>query len=91
MRWPSIADVASELRVVNDERLEPDDMGEGIDVRLQVYEDGRWAVRSGDPSYDTDHHGYWGASSVPGDGRRFNARETARDLIEQAKDQFYSR
>src|SRR5690606_813072 len=41
--------------------------GEGLetcDVRLQVYEDGDWAIRFGDSSYDQDHRGFWGASIV---------------------------
>jgi hypothetical protein len=45
-----------------------------------------WAVRWGDASYDQDHRGYWGASSVPGPGEHFDAKDIARDLIEQAKD-----
>lgn len=88
MQWPTIDDVAEELRLINLNTEAEDE--EGIDVRLQVYEDGAWAIRVGDPSYDTDHRGYWGASGVPGVlggiPGRFNAREVARDLIEQAKD-----
>jgi hypothetical protein len=48
--------------------------------------DGGWAVHWGPSDYDQDHRGYWGASSVPGNGRKFNARQTAKDLIEQAKE-----
>lgn len=87
MRFPSIESVAKELRGIN-ANVE----GE-CDVRLQVYPDGQWIVRYGLSDYDQDHRGYWGASSVPGCGgrdcqpRRFNARDVARDLIEQAKDQ----
>ena len=88
MRFPSIAAVASELRGIN-ANVETD-LDEGCDVRLQVYPDGQWHVRWGDSSYDQDHHGYWGASSVPGVVagvvRRFNSRDVARDLLDQAKE-----
>ena len=84
MRFPSIAAVAARLRDIS-MNVE----GE-CDVRLQVYPDGEWAVRWGDSQYDQDHRGYWGASSVPGVVRgtvkRFNSRDVARDLIDQAKD-----
>lgn len=39
-----------------------------------------------DSSYDLDHRGFWGASSVPGSGARFSSRDVARDLIDQARD-----
>lgn len=88
MRFPSIASVASELRGINANVECTDD--EWCDVRLQVWPDGEWAVRWGDPQYDNDHRGYWGCSSIPGvvagKERRFNSAEVARDLIEQAKD-----
>jgi hypothetical protein len=88
MRFPSIAAVAAELRGIN-ANVE----GE-CDVRLQVWPDGEWIVRSGDSSYDQDHRGFWGASSVPGVNRgrasRFDSRSVARDLIEQARDQHAS-
>jgi hypothetical protein len=88
MRFPKISEVAQELRSVNEMESHPDEEGNyWIDVRLQVYSDGDWAVRWGDSSYDQDHRGYWGASSVPGGGRRFNSTDLARDLIDQAKDQ----
>jgi hypothetical protein len=83
-RFPSIKDVAHDLRLINAE-VE----GE-CDVRLQVYPDGSWAVRWGLSDYDTDHHGYWGASSVPGNGRRFSSADTARELLGQAKDDYYT-
>jgi hypothetical protein len=88
MRFPKIDDVAAELRDINKYDLEPEDADEGIDVRLQVYPDGQWAVRWGLSDYDQDHRGYWGASSVPGNNRRFNSKDIARDLIDQAKDAF---
>jgi len=81
LRFPSIVDVASALRDVND--FVDDD----CDVRLQVYPDGQWAVRFGLSDYDQDHHGYWGASSVP--GKRFNSKDIARELLEQAKEAYF--
>ncbi|KKL18918.1 hypothetical protein LCGC14_2470740, partial [marine sediment metagenome] len=88
MRFPKINDVASELRDINKGDLEPEDADEGIDVRLQVYSNGSWAVRWGSSDYDQDHSGFWGASSVPGNNRRFDSKEIARDLIDQARDAF---
>lgn len=89
-RWPSIEEVARELRGINkayDSAGRPGDEDDSIDVRLQVYEDGAWAVRWGLSDYDQDHRGYWGASSVPGSNRRFDSKATARDLIAQAQEQ----
>lgn len=94
MKRPSIKEVAVELRHINEnvecDLLEPD--GGWCDVRLQVYEDGGWAVRYGLSDYDQDHHGCWGVSSVPGvQGgvvKRFNSIGTARELIEQVEDAY---
>lgn len=83
MRFPSVSAVAKVLRTIN-ARVESCD--DGCDVRLQVYPDGSWAVRWGLSDYDDDHRGYWGASSVPGGGRRFDSRGVARDVIGQAQD-----
>jgi len=83
MRFPKISDVARELRDLNKEA------DSEMDVRLQVYPNGDWAVRWGDPSYDQDHRGYWGSSSIPGSNRRFNSEDVARHLISEAKDQHY--
>ena len=94
MKFPSIPDVVRELRLINENMDCSESPEEGCDVRLQVYEEEDcWTVRYGDASYDTDHHGYWGASSVPGVVKgvvkRFNSTDVARDLIEQAKDQYH--
>lgn len=83
MRFPSIKEVAQELSDIN-ANVE----GE-TDIRLQIYEDGKWVIRVGDSSYDLDHRGYWGSSFLPGvvNGkvRRFNSRETAKELLDQAR------
>ena len=62
------------------------EMDSECDVRLQLYDDGSWCLRSGPSDYDQDHGGYWGASCVPGAGQAFNADEAAKDLWEQALD-----
>ena len=84
--FPSISAVAAELRDLN-ANVE----GE-CDVRLQVREGEplSWRLNWGPSDYDQDHRGAWGASSIPGvnKGRvgRFNSFETAKDLIDQAKE-----
>lgn len=87
MRFPNIRAVAAVLRLVNrgPSTTEPGVDDSFIDVRLQVYDDGSWMVRHGDPQYDQDHRGFWGTGSVPGDGKRFRSKELARELLEQAK------
>jgi hypothetical protein len=61
-----------------------DDEDDGyMDVRLQVYPGGSWALRTGDASYDTDHRGYWGAGSLAWDS---DCEELAAALIDEAKD-----
>ncbi len=72
------------------------DAGEdySIDVRLQVHESGQWSLHFGDSSYDQDHRGVWGSSSIPvcrgRDGHlrvaRFDSMAMARSLWNQAVD-----
>ncbi len=57
-----------------------------IDVRLQLQAVGTWDIHSGNASYDTDHHGFWGASVVCHDDTEATLSETVRDLIAQALD-----
>jgi hypothetical protein len=87
MKFPAIAAVARDLRA------ETKSIGWGnsrskfrdhLDVRLQVYPDGTWAVRIGLSDYDQDHRGFWGASCIP--RGRFNATDLARDLVNQCRD-----
>ena len=56
------------------------------DIRLQVYPDGQWALRSGDSSYDQDHNGFWGCSSITDKTTVKTIRETVSDLIEQVEE-----
>ena len=92
-KFPSIASVRSALVAEKrnlrkfsslDDLLGENGESDSTDVRLQVYEDGSWAIHTGNPDYDQDHRGYWGASSLSYD--RENLRDLARDLLEQAKD-----
>ena len=54
-----------------------------IDVRLQLQANGSFVVHFGDPSYDQDHRGFWGSSSIAVDT---DLEETAHDLLDQALD-----
>lgn len=83
MRWPNVEEVAHELRALNRLALE----GE-LGVRLQVYPDGEWHVRYGDSGYDLDHHGYWGAATLPGYRHGFDARRMAADMVKQAREDY---
>ena len=93
VRLPSIANVRSALFAEwrflrrNFGRSEFEEKGEdfaGQDVRLQVRENGKWAVHVCSPDYDQDHRGYWGASLLSYD--RQNLTDLARDLIGQCAD-----
>ena len=92
-RFPSISSVRAALVAEKkslrkycsrEDLLSEDGDGAYTDVRLQVYEDGSWAIRSGSSDYDQDHRGYWGAYLLSFD--RENTTVIARDLLEQAKD-----
>ena len=92
-KMPSIANVRSEL-VANwkylrrsFDRSEFEERGEDFavqDIRLRVWEDGKWAVHVCSPDYDQNHRGYWGASFLSYD--RQNLTDLARDLIDQCAD-----
>jgi hypothetical protein len=84
MRFPSIRTVAAVLRDINA------NVENECDVRLCVWFDGKWCIRSGDVQYDQSHSDYCGSSCVPGvvGGRvtRFKSEDIARDLLQQCKD-----
>ena len=92
VKFPSIETVAAAQRQSNASLDYPEmqpDPGEdevSFDVRLLVWPDGEWTLHTGDSQYDQDHRGFWGASSLPGAGKRFNSVELARDLVSQARD-----
>lgn len=89
VKMPSESSVLSMLRsICNDiERSKrQDEEDETLDVRLQVLNDGSWRINYGDASYDTDHHGYWGATRIGPDDSAAELRAAAADLISQADD-----
>lgn len=80
MQFPSKLVVAQALRRIQKT------VDSEVDVRLQVYPDGEWAVRWGLSDYDQDHRGYWGASVMdPADDHEMLFR-IAREMIDQAED-----
>lgn len=95
--FPTVAELAKDLREASAEfdprtlppadRIDPE-TGHHVelDVRLQVIPGKGWTLWTGDSQYDTDHRGFWGSGSVPGRGHRFDSRELAADLIDQAKE-----
>jgi hypothetical protein len=91
MEFPSVADVAEVLRELKGrvegswERVEDEDEDEEgwLDVRLQVEVSGAWGVWSGDACYDTDHSGYWGASSLSAES---DVVEVARELLADVRE-----
>ncbi len=58
----------------------------GMDVRLQVLSSGRWYLHTGDPSYDTDHTGYWGDGFLAPDT---DCKELAKDLLDECKESWF--
>ena len=87
LRVPKPKEVADELMAIAAEIEGYGDVPE-TDVRLQVMDNGSWSVHSGDASYDTDHRGYWGASTVDAKLSKRDAMEIAKDLIDQVEDQY---
>jgi hypothetical protein len=82
MTFPKTADLTNELRRI---RAAYCDKGGELDVRLQVSDNGDWAVRFGDAQYDQDHRGFWGSSIVSYDQ---NLVDIAMELLDQAKEQY---
>jgi hypothetical protein len=58
------------------------------DYRLQVLDDGTWCIRVGDPSYDTDHHGSWGAGCCYCPVTPGSAVWDAEELLEEAAEDY---
>lgn len=52
-----------------------------LEVRLQWF-NGTWDLHWGDPSFDYDHRGYWGSTSLMGDEKPGDFTQLAKDLIE---------
>ena len=54
----------------------------GMDVRLQVMEDG-WQVHHGDASYDQDHRGVWASSWLAYDIDADRCRDIAETMLDE--------
>ncbi len=82
--YPTTSELAAELEACKGdiEIIEGEDGEPGFDVRLQVTE-GDWSLHTGDASYDTDHHGFWGAGFLTPDT---DCAALAEELIEEARD-----
>ena len=79
--YAGLVNVASNLQ-----HVEPDEDGERyLEVRLQLLGD-YVKINWGDPSYDTDHRGYWGAGLMHETDSELDTRELANDLVNQALD-----
>lgn len=84
---PSIAEVVKELKAIKREIVKGEvSADEPLEIRLQVLSNGQWTVHYGDPGYDTDHHGYWGAGSLSGDEDEGELEWTAREMIEEVEE-----
>jgi hypothetical protein len=89
---PYADEIAADICSIRDNVDFPEELDEEekfCDIRLQVYPNGQYAIRSGDSSYDQDHRGFWGCSSVSPDTTNESAKEIALDLIDQAEEQQY--
>jgi hypothetical protein len=53
----------------------------GLDIRLQVMDDGDWSLHSGDSQFDDDHRGHWGCATLVPGMNNTAVREVARELI----------
>lgn len=56
-----------------------------LPVRLQVTEDD-WTVNHGDPGFDTDHDGHWGATSIAATDEDDILDLAAQQLIEEVEE-----
>jgi hypothetical protein len=92
IEWPTVEEIAADLRAAQEEipaggwvelGEDDDEDNHSTDVRLQVYPDGQWALRTGDSSYDHDHRGYWGAGWLTHDT---DCDALAADLLAEAQD-----
>jgi hypothetical protein len=83
MEWPTVEEVAERLSDIVCGLDADDEEGDAVEVRLQVMDGGAWSIHTGDPSYDTDHRGFWGSAYLDAEE---DVREVASDLISQARD-----
>jgi len=84
-KFPKVEDVAYELRVISS------GLGRESTVRFQIFDSGDWWIHLGGAEGDIRQSGYWSESKVPGCGgpkhkpRKFNSKELAQKLIEEAQ------
>lgn len=83
--FPTTSQLMTYLRKVRSYAIA--EIGDLVEVRLQVFEDSNWTMHEGDSSYDLDHSGYWGAASVAPDDTDEGLLAIAQELIEQAEEQ----
>jgi hypothetical protein len=76
--FPAAAEIVGAL-----ESIKANLDGDYIDVRLQVFDGGDWAIRSGDPQYDLDHTGFWGCGSICEDT---DCKVLAQELVDEASE-----
>ena len=87
-----VDEVVSELKDIRDDlAATPSEDGvesedDFMDVRLQVLDNGSWLIHTGDASYDTDHHGSWGADEIDATMTDEELQNIAQGLIDQAAD-----
>jgi hypothetical protein len=85
--WPTLADITDSVIAYRDElqTYDPKDIAGNLaagDIRLHVADDGSSpAIHTGAASCDTDHRGYWGASSITPDMTDDECARAAYDLI----------
>jgi hypothetical protein len=86
--FPTVAEVTAGLKDLQKEVRKWQGLrGDGVDVRLQVTSKS-WAIHYGDPGYDQDHHGWWGADFLGPDALDTDLKAMAKRLIEEAEEQF---
>jgi len=64
------------------------DEEDGLDVRVQYFENGNYYFHSGDISFDSDHRGYWGYGFIDGET---DTELLAKDMIEELLEDIASR
>ena len=90
---PSLELLIAVLKELVPTELEFSDPNEPeLDVRLQVFTPhgsdftGSWTLHFGDPQYDQDHQGFWGAGSCTREMIDSDYAFLAQDLIDQTEE-----
>jgi len=81
-----LCDVRDDAATYAPEDIADDDGSPGIDVRLQVMDDGSYEHHSGDASYDTDHRGFWGCGTVAPEDDDVALTALAREIVAEVLD-----